>query len=201
MLSLSHVPLFVTLWTEAPQAPLFMGFSRQEYWSGLPFPSPGDLPNSGIEPRASCISCIGGWILYHYTTWKAQPTTEHLINYSLGLLLRALFFPSSGLLGCGSESSKCPCGDGAANCTAQARKDALIFQDWQHSQKSIQMSWHRHSFPNSQRLMQTLKSHCVHTYTHIYKHIYKHIQTYTKSHGQRSLVGYSQRGCKESDTT
>ena len=38
-----------TLWTEAHQAPLSMGFSRQEYWSGLPFPFPGDLPNPGIE--------------------------------------------------------------------------------------------------------------------------------------------------------
>ena len=42
--------LFATPWTVAYQAPLSMGFSRQEYWSGLPFPSPGDLPNPGIEP-------------------------------------------------------------------------------------------------------------------------------------------------------
>ena len=48
--SLSRVRLFVTPWTVAYQAPLSMGFSRQEYWSGLPFPSPGDLPNPGIEP-------------------------------------------------------------------------------------------------------------------------------------------------------
>ena len=41
---------FVTPWTVARQAPLSMGFSRQEYWSGLPFPSPGDLPNPGIKP-------------------------------------------------------------------------------------------------------------------------------------------------------
>ena len=41
------------------QAPLSMGFSRQEYWSGLPFPSPGDLPDSGIEPEICCISCTG----------------------------------------------------------------------------------------------------------------------------------------------
>ena len=46
--SLSHVQLFATLWNIAYQAPLSMGFSRQEYWSGLPFPSPGDLPNPGI---------------------------------------------------------------------------------------------------------------------------------------------------------
>ena len=49
--SFSHVWLFATLWTVAYQAPLSMGFSRQEYSSGLPFPSPGDLPNPGIEPR------------------------------------------------------------------------------------------------------------------------------------------------------
>ena len=47
--SLSRVQLFVTPWTVAYQAPLSMGFSRQEYWSELPFPSPGDLPNPGIE--------------------------------------------------------------------------------------------------------------------------------------------------------
>ena len=46
----SCVQLFKILWTVAHQAPLFMGFSRQEYWSGLPCPSSGDLPNSGVEP-------------------------------------------------------------------------------------------------------------------------------------------------------
>ena len=50
MKSLSRVRLFATPWTVAYQAPLSMGFSRQEYWSGLPFPSAGDLPESGIEP-------------------------------------------------------------------------------------------------------------------------------------------------------
>ena len=48
---LSHVQLFATSWTVAHQAPSSMGFSRQEYWNGLPFPSPGDLPDPGIEPR------------------------------------------------------------------------------------------------------------------------------------------------------
>ena len=43
-------PTLVTPWIVARQAPLSMGFSRQEYWSGLPFPSPGDLPNAGTEP-------------------------------------------------------------------------------------------------------------------------------------------------------
>ena len=48
--SLSHVQLFATPRTVAYQAPPSVGFSRQEYWSGLPFPSPGDLPNPGIKP-------------------------------------------------------------------------------------------------------------------------------------------------------
>ena len=50
--SLSLVRLFVTPWTVAYQAPPSVGFSRQEYWSGLPLPSPGDLPHPGIEPRS-----------------------------------------------------------------------------------------------------------------------------------------------------
>ena len=53
--TLSCVRILVTLWTVARQAPLSMGFSRQEYWSGLPFPSPGDLPNPGIEPRSPAL--------------------------------------------------------------------------------------------------------------------------------------------------
>ena len=53
--SLSHVQLFATPWTIAHQALLFMGFSRQEYWSGLPFPSPGDLPKPRIEPRSPTL--------------------------------------------------------------------------------------------------------------------------------------------------
>ena len=53
--SLSRVRLFATPWTVAHQAPLSMGFSRQEYWSGLPFPSPGDLPDPGIEHRSPIL--------------------------------------------------------------------------------------------------------------------------------------------------
>ena len=49
---------FLTLWTIAHQAPLSMGFSRQEYWSGLPIPSPGDLPNPGMEPVSPVTSAL-----------------------------------------------------------------------------------------------------------------------------------------------
>ena len=53
--SLSRVRLFETPWTVTYQVPLSMGFSRQEFWSGLPFPSPGDLSNPGIEPRSPAL--------------------------------------------------------------------------------------------------------------------------------------------------
>ena len=53
--SLTHVQLFATPWTVAHQAPPSIEFSRQEYWSGLPFPSPGDLPDPGIEPRSPTL--------------------------------------------------------------------------------------------------------------------------------------------------
>ena len=53
--SLIRVRLFATPWTVAYKAPLSMGFSRQEYWSGLPFPSPGDLPDPGIESRSPAL--------------------------------------------------------------------------------------------------------------------------------------------------
>ena len=51
----SYFQLFATPWAVAHQAPLSMEFSRQEYWTGLPFPSPGDLPNPGIEPRSPAL--------------------------------------------------------------------------------------------------------------------------------------------------
>ena len=52
---LSHVQLFVTPWTIAHHVPLSMGFSRQEYWSGLPFPTPGDLPDPEIKPGSPAL--------------------------------------------------------------------------------------------------------------------------------------------------
>ena len=58
--SLSRVLLFVTPWTVARQTPLATGFSRQEYWSGLPFPSKGDLPNPGIEHASPASPAVAG---------------------------------------------------------------------------------------------------------------------------------------------
>ena len=55
-----HLQLFATPWTIACQAPLSMGFSRQEYWSGLPFPSPGDIPDPGIKLASLMSPALAG---------------------------------------------------------------------------------------------------------------------------------------------
>ena len=60
------------LQTVAPQAPLAMGFSRQEYWSGLSFPTPGDLPNPGIEPTSLASSTLASRFFTTSTTWEAS---------------------------------------------------------------------------------------------------------------------------------
>ena len=66
-LMVSHVQLFATPWTVAHEAPLSMGFSRQEYWSGLPFPFPGDLPDPGMETKSlPTLALMGGF----FTTAK-----------------------------------------------------------------------------------------------------------------------------------
>ena len=73
-------PTLVTPWTVARQAPLSMGFLRQEYWSGLPFPSPGNLPDSGIKLTYEYVSCIGRWILYCLSYQGSQQTNTEFIN-------------------------------------------------------------------------------------------------------------------------
>ena len=71
---ISRVWPFLTLWTVAHQVPLSMGFSRQEYWSGLPFPPPGDLLNSGVKPESSAL--VGGF----FTT---EPPGQPQLVYNL----------------------------------------------------------------------------------------------------------------------
>ena len=66
----SHVRLSETLWTVACQAPLSMGFSRQEYWSELPYPPPGDLPKPGTEPMSFMFPALAGRFFTTRTTWE-----------------------------------------------------------------------------------------------------------------------------------
>ena len=86
---LSCVQLFETLWTIARQALLFMGLSRQEYWSELPFPPPGDLPDPGIEPMSPAL--VGRFFfLITKPPWK--PTMGEAILGSLSVSLHCVYF-------------------------------------------------------------------------------------------------------------
>ena len=71
----SRVQLFATLWTVDNQAPLSVGFSRREYWSGLPCPPPGDLPHPGIEPGSPALQ-TDSLPLSHQGSPKTTPTEE-----------------------------------------------------------------------------------------------------------------------------
>ena len=76
---LSHVWLFVTPWTVARQAPLTMGFIRQEYWSGLPCPSPGDLPDPGNELKSPALA---GRCFTTSTTLEVRKSQTQLKRFS-----------------------------------------------------------------------------------------------------------------------
>ena len=87
---LNHARFFVTLWTVALQAPLPMGFSRQEYCSGLPCPPSGDLPNQEMEPRdGTRISCIGRRFFTTSTTELLRGRTR--MNVISGLVFTDSF--------------------------------------------------------------------------------------------------------------
>ena len=77
----SCVQIFVTLWTVARQAPLSMGFSRQEYWSGLPCPSPEGLPNSGTEPASLMSPELAGRFFITNATWALVLYTHYRIKH------------------------------------------------------------------------------------------------------------------------
>ena len=80
---LSYVQLFVTPWTVAHQAPLSAGFAKQDYWSGLPFPPPGNLPDPRNWTCVSCSSCSGRWILYHLSHLGSSTYNWHFLNIYL----------------------------------------------------------------------------------------------------------------------
>ena len=69
----SHIQLFATLWTVACQASLSIGFSRQEYWSGLPFPPLGKLSDPGIKPASLMSPELAAWFFTTSSTWEAIP--------------------------------------------------------------------------------------------------------------------------------
>ena len=87
--SLTCVRLFATPWTVAHQAPPSMGFSRQEYWSGLPFPSPGDLPDPGIKPGSPALQA---------DVLTFEPPGKPWTQLNMHAILNPVYFPSEHAL-------------------------------------------------------------------------------------------------------
>ena len=81
--TLSRVLLFITPWAVAHQAPRSMGFCRQEYWSGLPFPTPGDLLNPGVKPESLSSPALAGGLFTTSTTWKSESEGCSVVSNSL----------------------------------------------------------------------------------------------------------------------
>ena len=172
--SLSCVRLFATPWTVPCQAPPSMGFSRQEYWSGLPFPSPGDLPDPGIEPRSPALQAdplpsepLGLLYLFIYKRWivnlvlfdfhqlKKKHNWQHLITHFLLIHIYLCIWWASLV----AQWIK----------NQPARWGGL--DPWVRK-----IPWRRKWQPTP-------------------------VFSPEISHGQRSLTGYSPQGCKELDTT
>ena len=98
----SRVPLFATLRIVARQAPLSIGFSRQEYLSGLPFPSPGNIPDPGIQPESLMSPTLAGGFFTTFATWEAAQlyiyTYTYIFIYLSPLLYRHLCMTFSLIL-------------------------------------------------------------------------------------------------------
>ena len=107
----SCVQLFLTPWTVAHQAPLSVGFSRQEYWSELPCPPPGDLPHPGIKPASLMSPALADWFFTTSATWEALENVKVKVSVcdpmdcSLpGSLVRGILQATILELGCHSFS-------------------------------------------------------------------------------------------------
>ena len=98
----SHVQLFATPWTIAHQAPLSMGFSKQEYWSALPCPPPGDLPNPGIKPVSRMSPALAGRFFTTSTIYVPKKTGGNCIQ-----MLTSLVIISGGIKNTFMFSSYC----------------------------------------------------------------------------------------------
>ena len=82
---LGLIQLSATPWTTAPQAPLSMGFSKQEYWSGLPFPTPSNLPNPGMEPVSLKSPVLAGRFFITEPPWSTMVLLYRKIRISMNL--------------------------------------------------------------------------------------------------------------------
>ena len=103
----SHVWLFVTPRTVAHQTPLSMVFSRQEYWSGLPFPSPEDLPNTGIKPASLRPPALAGRFFTTSATWEAHGLTYLWLGGQASQCLRRISWQKTGVMSSLSRRTLC----------------------------------------------------------------------------------------------
>ena len=87
---LTCVQLFVTSWTVAHQAPLSMGFSRWEYWNGLPFPTAGDIFDPGMKPMSLASPALTGWFFTTSATWEAQKCIYVSVCVSCSVITKPL---------------------------------------------------------------------------------------------------------------
>ena len=120
----SCIWLFENLWTTAHQAPLSMGFSRQEYWSRLPCPPPGDLPDPGIEPVSLMSPVLAGGSFTTSANWEAHMLGSHDCYVSW-------IFPSSFSLVLDLVTT-----EGERWVSGKREEEALTYQDW--------LLWGRH---------------------------------------------------------
>ena len=126
----NRVRLYATPWIVACQAPLSMGFSRQEYWSGLPFPSPGVLPDPGMEPAS--IFWLVGWFFTTSATWKPQLAVPQCQNaHRLHFLIHSM--RKCLVLSRGSQPR------GTLETSEQLLKCVAIRQRLLYSQPSVSM--------------------------------------------------------------
>jgi len=162
--SLSRVRLFATPWTVAYQAPQFMDFSRQEYWTGLPFPSPRDLPYPGIKPRSSALradTLPSAYVFTHMHTQQAHTniylhTSIHMHTHNTHTSIHTHAYTKY-----------------AHTCTihtytyTQAHTCTHMHTQNTHRHVHIYTSIHKDTHTNT------------HIHTSIYMHTHTHIQGYT----------------------
>ena len=114
----SHVRLFVTLWTVAHQASLSMGFSRQAYWSGLPYPPPGDLPHPGIEPESLMSSALADGFFTTSAIWEALPFIIRFLKIIVFIWLCWGSVAARAFSGCSKQGPPSNCGVRASHCSS-----------------------------------------------------------------------------------
>ena len=120
----SRVQLLAALWTGAHQVPLSLGFPRQEHWSGLPFPPPGDLPNPGIKPTSLMSPALASRLLTASLTWEAP--VSHKDTYIPSLLnLPPTHLPHPTPLGCHRTL-------GWVLCVIQQLPTSYLFYIWEN---------------------------------------------------------------------